>query len=58
MEKETEAKLDMKKKPSQEVAIFGFGVLFKKLDKMAELQDRTNFLLAKIEQKIEKLINK
>ena len=52
MEKED---LDMSKKPKQEIAVFGLGVLFKKLDRLIELQDRTNFLLSMIEKKIEKL---
>jgi len=53
-EKEIE-KLDMSKKPKEEISIFGFGILFKKFDRLIELQDRTNFLLSMIEKKIERL---
>lgn len=44
--------LDMKKKPKEEVAVFGFGALLNHEKKIAELMDRQNFLLSKIEQKI------
>ena len=38
-EKEIE-ELDMNKKPKNEVAVFGLGVLFKKLDKLLEKLDK------------------
>lgn len=49
---ETE-KLDMTKKPKEEVAIFGFGVLFKKFDKIINQNESIINLLRHIENKIE-----
>ena len=36
MEEEKIEKLDMSKKPKEEIAIFGLGVLFNKFDKLLE----------------------
>ena len=36
--------------------MWGGGLVLKKMDKLIELQDRTNFLLAMSERKIEKVI--
>ena len=57
-ENEEVEKLDMSKKPDNEVAVFGLGVLMNKMDKQIKMTDRTNFLLSMIEKKIEKLIEK
>lgn len=58
MEKETEKEdLDMSKKPKQEVAIFGFGVLFKKFDELIKQNGEIINLLRHIENKVESLMN-
>lgn len=43
--------------PKEEVKVWGLGLTNNKLDRLIELQDRTNFLLACLEKKIEKLIS-
>lgn len=54
MEKETEKEeLDMSKKPKNEVAVFGLGVLFSKFDKLANQNESIINLLRHIENKIE-----
>lgn len=48
-------KLDMNKKPKQEVAIFGLGVLFNKIDKLIEKMDRISKMLYFMEQRQQKI---
>lgn len=52
-EKETEK---LGEPPEKEIRVWGGGLVLKKMDKLIELQDRTNFLLAMNEKKIEKVI--
>lgn len=46
MAEQTEDKLG--NSPSTEVKVWGLGITNNKLDRLIELQDRTNFLLAKL----------
>ena len=48
--KETE-KLDMSKKPKEEVAVFGLGVLINKMDKLLEKLDKIDTKLYWIEKR-------
>lgn len=50
MDDETE-KLDMSKKPKEEVAIFGLGVLFNKFDKLLEKLDKIDTKLYFLEKR-------
>lgn len=56
MGKEIE-ELDMSKKPKNEVAVFGLGVLFNKLDKIINQNESTINLLRHIENKVEALMD-
>lgn len=50
MEDESE-KLDMSKKPANEVAVFGLGVLIKKFDKLLEKLDKIDTKLYWLEKR-------
>lgn len=39
--------------PDKEVKVWGLGLTNNKLDRLIELQDRTNFLLAKILERVQ-----
>lgn len=56
MEEETE-KLDMSKKPENEIAIFGFGALLNHQKEITRLLDkRIAFVLSFIEKKLDRII--
>ena len=53
MDEQNEEKLDMSKKPKEEVAVFGLGVLFNKFDKLLEKMEKIDkklFFLEKRQQ--------
>lgn len=55
MEGETEK---LGEAPKEEVRVWGLGLTNNKLDKIIELLDRNNFLTAKMEAKIDKLLER
>ena len=57
LEEQKHEREELGKAPDQEIKVWGLGLTNKKLDKLIELQDRTNFLTAKSEEKLKAIID-